>query len=244
MKTTTINLDEIPSTQDYAKSLAENGAPEGTVVKATTQARGRGRLGRRWLSPPGGLWFSVILRPVSRPSEITGLTLMAAVSIAEAVNSVTDVKAGIKWPNDILVGGKKLGGILTEMTAEMNRVRYVILGVGVNVNFNTAILPHDLLMPATSLEEETGREVDLDGLLEACLVNLNRDYEIFRENFAEIISRWKALSVVIGQNVVVSQPGLVISGIAVDIDKDGALLVKDSEGIDHLVHAGDLSIIR
>jgi BirA family biotin operon repressor/biotin-[acetyl-CoA-carboxylase] ligase len=244
MKISQVNLEETPSTQDYAKSLAENGASEGTVVKATTQARGRGRLGRRWLSPPGGLWFSVILRPVSRPSEITGLTLMAAVSIAEAVNTVTDVKAGIKWPNDILVGGKKLGGILTEMTAEMNRVRYVILGVGVNVNFNTSILPHDLLMPATSLEEETGREVDLDGLLEACLANLNRDYEGFRENFADIISRWKALSVVIGQNVVVSQPGRVISGIAVDIDKDGALLVKDGEGIDHLVHAGDLSIIR
>lgn len=244
MKIKTIKLDGIPSTQDYAKHLAEDGAPEGTVVTAKTQERGRGRLGRRWLSPEGGLWFSVILRPKNRPSEITGLTLLAAVSITEAINAVCSIKAGIKWPNDILIEGKKVGGILTELTSETNQVKYVILGVGVNVNLDVSVFPHDLLMPATSLQQETGTEVNLDELLNACLRNIDKDYEVFRDDFADILSRWKTLSVIIGKRVVVSQPGRVLSGVATDVDKDGALLVAADDGVSHLVHAGDLSIIR
>lgn len=244
MKISIIKIDKVSSTQDYAKRLAGEGAPEGTAVVARTQTQGRGRLGRRWLSPEGGLWFSLILRPSCRPSEVAGLTLLAAVSVAEAVNAIADVKAGIKWPNDILVGRKKLGGILTEMKAEMNVVDYVVLGVGLNVNVETSRFPHDLLMPATSIKEEVGRELDLDDILDACLDNLARDYGLFRDNFNDIMSRWKALSMVLGRRVVVVQSGMRISGTAFDVDSGGALLVSDDQGVTHLVHAGDLSILR
>jgi BirA family transcriptional regulator, biotin operon repressor / biotin---[acetyl-CoA-carboxylase] ligase len=244
MKISTTRLDSVSSTQDYAKRLAGEGAPEGTVVVARTQDQGRGRLVRRWLSPEGGLWFSMILRPACRPSQVAGLTLLAAVSIAEAVNAKTGVKAGIKWPNDILVGNKKLGGILTEMKTEMNVIDYVALGVGLNVNVDTVNFPHDLLMPATSLKEETGQELDIDEILDVCLENLTSDYGLFLSNFDDVMSRWKALSLVLGRRVIVAQPGRQIAGTAFDIDNDGALLVRDDEGATHIVHAGDLSILR
>lgn len=243
--TLTINrLDEVSSTQESAKQLAEAGAVEGTVVVARTQERGRGRLGRRWLSPPGGLWFSIVLRPTCPPARVAGLTLLAAVSVANAVRSVTKIEAGIKWPNDILIGGRKVGGILTEMTAEMNVVKYVVLGVGLNVNIDTSGFPHDLLMPATSLKEEAGRQVDLEKLLKTCLKNLTADYKKLGDGFVEILERWKALSVVIGKKVKVSQPGTAIEGKAVAVHADGALEVVDGEGSSHIVHAGDLSILR
>ncbi len=244
MKISKIKLEAVSSTQDYAKRLAAEGAPEGTVVVARIQERGRGRLGRRWLSPEGGLWFSLILRPSCAPARVSGLTLLAAVSVTEAINAKTSVNAGIKWPNDILIGGKKLGGILTEMTAAMNVVDYVVLGVGLNVNVETAEFPHDLLMPATSLKEETGRESDLDEILDAIMDNLTRDYGLFVGHFNDVMSRWKALSIVLGREVIVSQPGKRITGTAFDIDGDGALLVSDDQGATHIVHAGDLSILR
>ncbi len=244
MKISITKLETVSSTQDYAKRLAEEGAPEGTVVVARIQDHGRGRLGRRWLSPEGGLWFSLILRPSCPPAQVAGLTLLAAVSVAEAINEEAGAKAGIKWPNDILIGDKKLGGVLTEMTATMNVVDYVVVGIGLNVNVETDKFPHDLLMPATSLQEEISREVNLDEILDACLKNLERDYGLFGGNFNDVMSRWKALSLVLGRKVIVSQPGKRISGTAFDIDGDGALLVRDDQGATHVVHAGDLSILR
>ncbi len=242
MKLLIERLNTVTSTQDRAREMAEAGAPEGTVVVARVQERGRGRLGRRWLSPSGGLWFSIILRPAISPARTTGLTLLAAVSVTEAVHQTTGITAGIKWPNDVLVNGKKLGGILTEMLVEMNTVRHVILGVGLNVNVDTSHFPIDLLMPVTSLMEETGREIDLDEMLRHCLDCLARDYGLFPDSFNDVLSRWKELSVVIGRRVTVSQPGQVIAGIAVDVDNSGALLVTDDDGQTHLVHAGDLSL--
>jgi BirA family transcriptional regulator, biotin operon repressor / biotin---[acetyl-CoA-carboxylase] ligase len=244
MKISKVELSEVSSTQDYAKRLAEEGAPEGTVVVARIQEHGRGRLGRRWLSPEGGLWFSIILKPSCRPASVAGLTLLAAVSVAEAVNAKTGVMAGIKWPNDILIGGKKLGGILTEMKVERNVVDYVALGIGINVNVETSNFPHDLLMPATSILEEAGQESDLGAILDAILDNLARDYGLFRDNFNDIMSRWKSLSLVLGRKVTISQPGSQISGMAFDVDSDGALLIRDDQGVTHVVHAGDLSILR
>ncbi|MFA5867924.1 MAG: biotin--[acetyl-CoA-carboxylase] ligase [Actinomycetota bacterium] len=244
MKISITKLDTVSSTQDHAKHLAEGGATEGTVVVARVQDHGRGRLGRRWLSPEGGLWFSLILRPACPPARVAGLTLLAAVSVTEAINAETGVKAGIKWPNDILIGDKKLGGVLTEMTATMNVVDYVVMGIGLNVNVATDKFPHDLLMPATSLQEETSREANLDEILDVCLKNLARDYELFGGHFNDIMSRWKALSLVLGRQVTVSQPGKCISGTAFDVDGDGALLVSDDQGATHVVHAGDLSILR
>jgi len=243
--TLTINrLEEVISTQDSAKQLAEAGALEGTVVVARTQVRGRGRLGRRWLSPDGGLWLSIVLRPTCPPARVAGLTLLTAVSITEAVRKVAKVEAGIKWPNDILVNGKKLAGIITEMTAEMNVVKYVVLGIGLNVNVDTSEFPHDLLMPATSLREETGRPVDLERILKACLNNLVRDYTKLDDGFEDVLKRWTELSVVIGKEVKVSQPGQTIEGKAVGAHADGALEVVDADGVSHVVHAGDLSILR
>ena len=145
-------------------------------------------------------------------SESSRFDASTAVSITEAVRKVSGVEAGIKWPNDILVDGKKLAGIITEMTAEMNVVRYVILGIGLNVNVNTSEFPHDLLMPATSLKEETGRPVDLEKILKACLNNLVRDYAKLADGFEDVLARWTTLSVVIGKKVKVSQPDRRLRG--------------------------------
>src|SRR6185369_17974712 len=145
-------LGETGSTNADAFRLAEEGAAEGTVVLADTQSGGKGRLGRIWSSPPGvNLYCSVILRPSVKPYEAPQLTFLSAVAVARAIEQATGLKPEIKWPNDVLIGGRKVAGLLNEMSAETDRINFVILGLGVNLNMTTAQFPHDLRHPATSL---------------------------------------------------------------------------------------------
>ncbi|MGA2788381.1 MAG: biotin--[acetyl-CoA-carboxylase] ligase, partial [Verrucomicrobiota bacterium] len=146
-------FEQTTSTNDVIEKLARDGVKEGAVVFAESQTKGRGRLGRKWISPERkGLWFSVLLRPDLRPQEVTQLTVASATALRRAIQSETGLRAEIKWPNDILVGGKKVAGILTELNAELDRVRHVILGIGVDVNLGAGEFPPELRKVATSLK--------------------------------------------------------------------------------------------
>src|SRR5258706_11021742 len=153
-------FEQTTSTNDVIEKLARDGVKEGVVIFAESQTRGRGRLGRKWISPEHkGLWFSVLLRPDLRPQEATQLTVASATALRRAIEAETGLKPEIKWPNDILIGGKKVAGILTEMGAEVDRVKHIILGIGVDVNLDADELPADLLQTATSLKIETGEMI-------------------------------------------------------------------------------------
>ncbi len=170
-------FQETTSTNDIIEKLARDGVKEGVVVFAESQTKGRGRLGRKWISPAGkGLWFSVLLRPKLRPQEATQLTVVAATALARAIQSQTNLVPDIKWPNDLLLRGRKVAGILTELSAEVDRVNHVILGIGLDVNQAATDFPPDMRKIATSLKIETERAVDRAALAAAILHELDRDY--------------------------------------------------------------------
>ncbi len=203
----------LPSTNDLAKDLARRGYPEGMVLVAETQSAGRGRLGRVWESPPGtGIYLSLLLRPPLPPTELPKLTLTAAVAVVEALKEVTALEIGIKWPNDIIFGGKKLGGILTEMETESDQMSHVILGVGLNIN--TLAFPDHLAGLATSLGN-TGRTYSRLAIVKAFLAAMDRWYGTFLDQgFGEILAAWRREAVTLGKPVRVPTggPGSVGSG--------------------------------
>ncbi|MGE5591638.1 MAG: biotin--[acetyl-CoA-carboxylase] ligase, partial [Bacillota bacterium] len=166
----------LASTNERARALAARGLPEGLTVIAWEQTAGRGRLGRAWTSPPGGLWMSVLLRPPVAPAEIAGVTLTAAVAVAEAIELTAGVRVGIKWPNDLLVDGRKVCGILTELAAEADRVNHVVVGIGINANLDREALPEAAPTPPTSLRLAAGRDVSLPRLAAAVLDRLEAWY--------------------------------------------------------------------
>jgi len=233
---------EIDSTNRYARQLAENGAREGEIVIAEAQTQGRGRLGRRWQSPPfANIYFSVILRPRLLPAHAPQITLMAAVAVAEAVDSFIGQSATIKWPNDILVGGKKLAGILTEASCDPERVQYVILGIGVNVNYRLAAMPDEIRARATSVAELTGKSVSRESFLRRLIHHLDRCYgELEESGFALLAPRWEAHFGLRGKRVRVELLDQIVAGRAIGIDRDGALLVEDEQGAVTRVIAGDV----
>jgi len=221
------------TTNDAAKELAAAGIPEGTVIVAEEQTGGRGRLGRGWHSPAGrGIWLSVVLRPDINPMDAPKITLLTAVALARTITSYPGVKPGIKWPNDILVDGRKIAGILTEMNAEMDRVNYIVLGIGVNINTALPELPDELRDIATSLYIATGRREDRPDFTARMLRNLEELYIMFRQGkFPAIIDEWKKFTVTLGQKVkIVSPHGDVVEGLAQDLDSDGALILKTAAG--------------
>src|SRR5271170_6533657 len=170
-------FEQTTSTNDVIEKLARDGVKEGVVVFAESQTKGRGRLGRKWISPERkGLWFSILLRPDLRPQETTQLTVASATALRRAIQSETGLKPEIKWPNDILIHGKKVAGILTELNAELDKVRYVILGIGVDVNLDTGEFPAELKKIATSLKIESGEIISRAELATAILRELDKDY--------------------------------------------------------------------
>lgn len=216
----------IPSTQDELRRLAEAGAPEGTLVVADHQSRGRGRQERRWLDEPGAnLLFSLLLRPNIPVARACQLSLLAALASAEALAVATGLTIGIRWPNDLQVRELKAGGILAETLAAGDRVAHVILGIGINVNQTE--FPPDLVERATSLALEARRALDRESLLEALLASLDRWYARYlREGFAPVSEAWCRASVTLGRPV----NGGNVAGIAEDLDGDGALLVRTATG--------------
>jgi BirA family biotin operon repressor/biotin-[acetyl-CoA-carboxylase] ligase len=238
------SFDAIGSTSDHAKALAEEGAGHGEVVIAETQTSGRGRRGRSWVSPPRkNAYFSAVLRPDLPPARAPELTLVASVAICDALRHA-NVAPGIKWPNDLLVGGRKIAGILTELAAEPEGIQWVVLGIGVNVNARPEDFPEELRGEATSVLIERGEPAPRALLVAACLTALegwlDRHAE---EGFAPIRQAWRERSVTLGREVLVRAEGRELVGTAEDIDDSGALLVRAGDGLERIL-AGDVSLLR
>ncbi|NLW08107.1 MAG: biotin--[acetyl-CoA-carboxylase] ligase [Clostridia bacterium] len=237
-------FDEVGSTNQVAKELADGGAPEGTVVIAESQSSGRGRRGRSWLSTPyKGIWFSLILRPRVAPARACQLTLLAAVATAVAVRELTGLPPGIKWPNDLLAGGRKLCGILTEIKAEIDLIEYVVLGIGLNVNLEASDFGPELKSVATSLYLELGRKQERLPLFQKIMAELETWYECWQEKgFAPVRRAWKEANITLGCPVQVNSWQEVFQGLAVDIDAEGALLVRGAGGEIRRFNSGEVTL--
>ena len=232
------------STNDVAEKLARDGVREGVVVFAEAQTRGRGRLGRTWLSPARkGLWFSVLLRPDLRPQQATQLTVASATALARAIRRQTNLIPEIKWPNDILLGGKKVAGILTELSAELDHVKYLIIGIGVDVNLTSADLPPELRKLATSLRIESGQPVPRPELAAAILQELDADYARVRVGqFEALADEWEAQCTTIGREVTIRIGDRTLRGIAEALDSEGALLLRTQHGRLERIIGGDVTV--
>ena len=237
-------FEQTTSTNDVIEKLARDGVSEGVVVFAESQTRGRGRLGRKWISPSRrGLWFSILLRPDLTPQEATQLTVASATALRRAIAERTQLKTEIKWPNDILINGRKTAGILTEMSAELDRVRYVILGIGVDVNLAAHEFPPELKKLATSLKIEAGEAISRAELAVAVLRELDRDYlRVCGGRFAEIADEWEKHCATIGREVSVHIGDRRIRGCAESLDEDGALLLRTEHGHLERIIGGDVTL--
>lgn len=242
-----ISYKKTGSTNDIAYGLAEKGLKEGSVIIAEEQEKGKGRHGRTWISPSkGGIYMSVILRPEITPNEISRITLMAAVAAAKAIRETTGLSALIKWPNDILIDGRKVCGILTEMKAEQDRVDFIIIGIGINVNTHSGKLPKG----ASSLREELrlgGKPHDISRieLARKLLEKLEESYFILKKDGAgAIMEEWKHLTGMLGSRVRVVLQNRTFEGLAHNIDTDGALIVRRDAGTLEKVSSGDIIMLR
>ncbi len=238
-----VHLKETDSTNAHAKDLAARGAPEGTLVVAEKQTGGRGRKGRVWFSPPdGGIYASIILRPPMPPSQVPKLTFVTAVAAAETLLHLTTLHVRIKWPNDILVNGRKVAGILTEITTDMDAVDYAVVGLGMNVN--TRAFPDDIRNLATSLLIESGERFERAVLLREFLRQEEACYRGLQAfGFEPILKRWKELASIIGQKLQVEMIDATYTGHVEAIDPDGILILKDSDGISHRILSGDVAFL-
>ena len=229
---------EIGSTMDVARELATKGAGEGTIVLAEAQAHGRGRLSREWLSPKGGIYFTLILRPKISPVYAPRINLMASVAVATTIRKLFGLNAELKWPNDVLIAGRKVCGILAEMDAEMDVVNFVNVGIGINAN--TSVRQFE--KTATSLKDVLGKEISRKEFFTALLVEIERRQALLME--AALLGEWKKLSATLNKDVRIVAPGEVIVGLAIDIDISGALIIKERNGSVKKAIAGDCIHLR
>jgi BirA family biotin operon repressor/biotin-[acetyl-CoA-carboxylase] ligase len=238
-------FDRLDSTNRLGREYALQEAEEGLVILAESQTQGKGRRGRVWESPPGvNLYISVILRPVLPPDVAPQITLLAGVAGAKALVRASGLEARLKWPNDIFIQGKKVAGILAEMEMEGSKIRFVILGVGVNVNGGTAELSSDLQGKATSLRAEGGRKFSRARVAAELLEELENEYELFlREGFsARLREEWDRLSWINQKWVTVKAMDQEFPGRVLGLDTDGALLLVDPQGRRQRLIAGDISL--
>jgi BirA family biotin operon repressor/biotin-[acetyl-CoA-carboxylase] ligase len=234
---------EVGSTNEWARELATFDAGEGTVAIAETQTAGHGRLGREWVSPKGGLWFSTILRPRLKAAEALRLVFVAGLAVAEALRELYRLKVETKWPNDVLVDGRKVCGVLAEMNTTGEDVNFVVLGIGVNADFDVRrALPEELRDSATSLMSELGRKVGLEELFRSLLERLEVTYDSFlKEGSAYVIAKWKKHASFLGRQVEVAGETKLV-GLALDVDQKGALVLRLDDGTLKRVLVGDLSL--
>lgn len=237
-------LAETASTNEVAKKKAIAGAPQGTIVLAEKQLAGKGRMGRTWVSPAGsGIWLSIILRPPIRPAQAAQLTFVNAVGACTALREQINLPVTIKWPNDLMLNERKICGILTELSAEIDRVNYVIVGLGLNVNQRRQDFPADIQDKATSLASESGNSFRRVDLLLAVLNSIEKSYkEYCHEGFRPILGKWRELNSTLGREVHVVTQDESYYGIAEEVDEEGKLLVRKANGRLESVLAGDVSI--
>jgi len=235
-------LEETDSTNLQACKLADQGAPEGLVVIADRQTAGKGRMGRQWESPGGvNLYASVLLRPSVLPFEAPKLTFLSTVAVCRAIEACSGLRPTVKWPNDVLLNGGKVAGLLNEMSSETDRVHYVVLGIGVNLNMTTEQFPAELRYPATSLALELGRPVSRLAFARSLLREIDRLYQDYLQSgSAPIMAAWTALCDLTGRRVSVDCNRRIIEGVMTGLDEDGALLVETDDGTQERVYAGDV----
>ncbi len=233
----------VESTNMTARLIAEEGAPNYSIVVAEEQKSGRGRLGRDWFSPrANGLWFSMLLRPqMLTPARAAPVTLVAAAVLANQINDQFNLPMKVKWPNDLLIRGRKAGGILTELKGELDRIDYLIVGIGMNINQQELDFPKGLRKIATSLHIESGDLFNRTDLLLSIRNKLARAFNLFfTEGFVPFYMPWKKHNVTLGQKVTLSWQGGLLQGKALQLTKDGALQIQDNRGTIHTVNYGEL----
>ncbi|WP_445476193.1 biotin--[acetyl-CoA-carboxylase] ligase [Methanococcoides methylutens] len=227
-------FETVDSTNDMAKKMGIK-AEEGTVVIAEMQESGRGRKGDPWVSPKGGIWLSVILKPGILPVHAPRLTLMAGVAVVRTIKEF-GVNASIKWPNDVVIDGRKVCGILTEMDAEVDHIGFVVIGIGINANVSLDDLPEELRGSSTSLSSVKGESINRPAFVQALLRSLETEYLRFKvEGFQKILADWISFSNTIGRQVEVITPQKIIAGKATGITVDGALIIETSEGVQEVI---------
>jgi len=237
-------FQEVDSTSEEAARLAVRGASEGTVVIAHAQRRGRGRMGRQWASPPGlGVYLSVILRPPIPAQQAPVLTLLGAVATAEAIDRATGLATGIKWPNDLIVRGRKVGGVLGEAAVEGASVQHVILGIGLNVDQTEADFEGRLQTAATSLRIESGRAIDRIAMIRSLCESLDSWYERFlSDGIVPVLERVRERCLTLGCQIVGRSGDEELRGLAVGIDDTGALVIRDAHAQLRRLVAGDVTL--
>ena len=239
-----LSYRSLGSTNQLGFRLAESGVGEGTLIVADEQTKGKGRMGRGWYSPPKlGLWMSLILRPDIPPFKAPGLSICAGLALAQAIGDLTGMDANIKWPNDCLINGRKVGGILLELSAELDRTNFVIAGIGVNVNHLPSDFPKKLSTYATSIRMELGKEVSRMKLLTLFLKKFEAIYSDFKKNGLtpqrQSIKRFSSL---LNKKVTVKLGKEKIEGVAQDIDDNGSLVIKTKKG-ERVVRAGEVTVV-
>ena len=239
-------LSQTTSTNDQVSQAALENHPEGLVIFAESQSAGRGRMGRRWSSPTGrGLWFSILLRPNLAPNECTQLTAASANALVRAIQSTTGITPEIKWPNDLLINGKKVAGILTEMSAELEHVRSVILGIGIDVNQTASEFPADLRDIATSLKLATGKPISRADLAEVVLRELDREYaRILAGDFTAVAEEWANHCTTLGKLATIDMGTRRVRGRAEALDENGALLIRTEHGRIERIIGGEVTLAK
>lgn len=237
-------FNSIDSTNDEGKRLANSGCSEGTVIISEEQTMGRGRLGRTWVSPKfKGIWMSIVLRPDIEPMNVAKITQVGAAAVLKAIKE-QGINAHIKWPNDIVLNNKKVCGILTEMSGEINKINYVVMGIGINVNINREDFSKEIEEVATSLKVEEGRSIERKPLVASVLNNLEELYDEFIRNqdIKTSIDICRENSILIGKTIRIINRSNVIMAEAMDLSDDGKLIVKYEDGSIHEVISGEVSV--
>ena len=238
-----VYYDEIDSTNNRAKEAGDNKAPHGTLVVADMQVAGKGRRGRVWQSPAGSsIYMTILLYPEISPLKAPQLTLVMAIAVAEGIKEVTGLDTKIKWPNDIVVNGRKICGILTEMSTEIDYINHVVIGAGINVNQDD--FPEDIRKTASSLKMEFGKQVKRSELIAAIMKSFEKDYEIFvkTEDLSGLQELYNSMLVNLDRDVKVLEPGNEYEAHALGINKTGELIVRTAEGEEKEIYAGEVSV--
>jgi BirA family biotin operon repressor/biotin-[acetyl-CoA-carboxylase] ligase len=232
------SFPEVTSTNEIARSLASN-CQNGTVILAETQTEGRGRLSRHWASPPGGVWMSLILKPEMPLDRIYQINMAVSVAISRAIFSLLGLEAGIKWPNDLLIRGRKICGILMEVSAEVGRLDYAVVGLGINANVRLSSFPAEWM--STSLARESGHDVNRRDLIQRILMDIEEAYEVMGSN--EIYKEWRHKSITLGRCVRITSSSGALLGVVEDLFEDGTLLLRTDSGLQRVL-AGDCIHLR
>lgn len=238
--------ETLPSTNITATELGLKGCPEGTVIIANEQTNGKGRLGRKWISPLGkNLYMSIILTPPISPRDATILTIMSAVACCIALNRVLPIPVSIKWPNDLIVDDKKIGGILTEIKADIDKISLAVIGIGININLELGDIPEDIKHIATSMKILTGEQSCRTTVAIEILKEVQKWYDtLLKSGKEELLFQWRQLTSTIGKKVKVNMGNDILKGIAEAIDNEGLLILRLQDNSTFRVNAGDITMLR